>query len=239
MAPPARPRGLLFDLGGTLLTEKRWDPAEGAVRLLAQARNPLETSPALVRTRMAELHKALRVRREEAGIELTMEARLKLVFERLGVRFDAPPADLEWEMWRESLWLIPEPGAIDAMVDVLHRGIPAGVVTNNPFKGETVARELHIHGLNETIRFVVSSADYGVRKPDPLIFHAAVGRLGLDPARVWYTGNAAQLDIRSAQAAGLKAVWYNPARRPPPLGVAPDAEIASWREFPALVERGL
>lgn len=239
MAPPARPRGLLFDLEGTLLTQKRWDPAEGAVRLLLRARNALVTSPEIVRTRMAELHAALRVRRVEAGIELPMRARLRLLFERLGVEFDVPPADLEWEMWRESLWLIPEPGALDAMVDVMHRELPAGVVTNNPFTGETIARELKIHGLDQTIRFVISSADYGVRKPEPLIFHAAAGRLGVDPARIWHVGNSAEIDMAGAKAAGFRTVWHNPEGRPPPLGVEPDAQIKGWAEFPALLDKGL
>jgi putative hydrolase of the HAD superfamily len=239
MARSARPRGLLFDLDGTLLTGKRWDPAEGAARLLARSRNPQATSPDIVRMRMAELQKGMRVRRDEARIELTMQTRLKLVFERLGVTFDLPPAELEWEMWRESLWFMPEPGAVDAMVEVLHREIPAGLVSNTPFTGETVARELKIQGLDEAIRLVVTSADYGVRKPDPLIFLAAAGRLGLEPARVWHVGESAAIDVAGAQGAGLKAVWYNPARKAPPPRLVPDAEISAWSEFPALVERGL
>ena len=239
MPPPARPRGLLFDLEGTLLTQKRWDPAEGAVRLLMLARNALDTSAEIVRQRMAELHAALRVRRVEAGIELPMRARLKILFERLGIAFDTPAAELEWEMWRESLWLLPEPGAVDALVDVMHRELPAGVVTNNPFTGETILRELKIHGLDETLRFVVSSADYGVRKPDPLIFHAAVGRLGVDPAKVWHVGNSSEIDMVGAKAAGLRTVWYNPEGKVLPPSVNPDGEIRSWSDFPALLDRGL
>jgi putative hydrolase of the HAD superfamily len=202
-------------------------------------RNSLETSPEIVRTRMAELDAAIRVRRDEARIELPMRARLRLVFEGLGVVFDVPQADLEWEMWRESLWFIPELGVYDALIDVAHRELPSAVVTNNPFTGETVMRELRIHGLDAAIRFVASSADYGFRKPDPFLFRAAAGRLGVDPAGIWCIGSSADLDVVGARASGMKSVWYNPEGRPPPLGVEPDAEIKSWAEFPALLDRGI
>ena len=56
--------------------------------------------------------------------------------------------------------------------------------------------------------FVIASSDYGVRKPDPLIFRAALSKAGLSPEEVWFCGDQIDADVFGAQAAGIFPVWY-------------------------------
>ena len=95
--------------------------------------------------------------------------------------------------------------------------------------------EVEQQGLADYFRFLMSSADYWVRKPHPLLLETAAAKLGFKPADLWYVGNSPQYDIAAAHNAGMGAIWYN--RLDPPLdGPDPHVEIKSWREFLELVE---
>ena len=82
----------------------------------------------------------------------------------------------------------------------------------------------------------MSSTDYGLRKPHPVLMRTAAARLGFDPADVWYVGNLPSHDVAAALNAGMGAIWYNAkgATDPDPK---PHAEIRHWSEFPALVKK--
>jgi HAD-hyrolase-like len=45
-------------------------------------------------------------------------------------------------------------------------------------------------------------------KPNPLIFEAAAGLLGIDVADTWFVGDRLDTDIAGARSAGMTAVWY-------------------------------
>ena len=85
---------------------------------------------------------------------------------------------------------------------------------------------------------VLSSADCGLQKPHPLLFSLGVWQWGLSASEVWFIGDTLDYDVLSALKAGLWAVWYH---RPHCQGggVVSDAEVGSWEEFSALVQRYL
>jgi HAD superfamily hydrolase (TIGR01509 family) len=98
-------------------------------------------------------------------------------------------------------------------------------------------------GLDELIDDVVSSRDVGARKPDPLFYRAALLRAGfagvpLAPERAVMVGDSLENDIAGAQAAGLRAIWFDPRRARRPAGAPiPDARIHSLAELPAALAR--
>jgi putative hydrolase of the HAD superfamily len=65
----------------------------------------------------------------------------------------------------------------------------------------------------------MSSADYGLRKPHPSLFRAAVARLRLSLDEVWVGGDHLTNDVEGARAAGLTGVWYAPGASGAPEGV--------------------
>ncbi len=64
------------------------------------------------------------------------------------------------------------------------------------------------HGV--PVLTIVDSGVVGVAKPDPAIFGFALPALGLDPSDVIYVGDSVKYDIRSAEAAGMTAVHFDP-----------------------------
>ena len=74
------------------------------------------------------------------------------------------------------------------------------------------------------------SADYAVRKPNELLFEIAAARLGIEPRHIWFMGDRLDTDIAGATAAGMTAVWFNPAHRVDPA-LSADFSVASWEDF--------
>jgi HAD superfamily hydrolase (TIGR01509 family) len=134
-------------------------------------------------------------------------------------------------------------GARDAL-HALHGRFRLVVATNaDASTGADVLAALARVGLDGLVDGVVSSADVGHRKPDAAFYRAALqhqgtGGAALDPARAVMVGDSAMNDVAGAKAAGLRAVWLNPARLPlPPGAPTPDAEIGGMSELPRVVER--
>ncbi len=110
-------------------------------------------------------------------------------------------------------------GLIDGVRSLLEElhvlRMPMGVVSNSSFAGLVLERELERQEIRRFFRFVISSADYGLRKPDPLIFEVAVRRLGLEAAQVWFAGDNVGYDIVGAHEAGIFPVAFNPRKEIP------------------------
>jgi len=113
------------------------------------------------------------------------------------------------------------------------------VATNADASGERdVLAALSRVGLDGLVDGVVSSRDVGACKPDTIFYRAALlraGRAGLPlaPARAVMVGDSWANDVAGAQAAGLRAVWFNPAKARRPEGAAaPDAEIRKLADLP-------
>jgi putative hydrolase of the HAD superfamily len=117
------------------------------------------------------------------------------------------------------------PGALAAL-EALKGRARLGVVTNNVVSEQT--RKIQRLGLAPYLDAVVISEAEAVSKPDPRIFHVALDRLACDASHAVMVGDAWGTDIAGARAAGLRAVWFNPARRTRPEGEAAVDELASF-----------
>ncbi|MBD1550193.1 HAD family hydrolase [Pseudomonas typographi] len=92
-------------------------------------------------------------------------------------------------------------------------------------------------GVADYFSFALCAEDVGIGKPHPRPFEEALRRAGTDASHAVHVGDNPNDDIAGAQQAGLRAVWYNPRRCPWEGGAAPDAQIASLAELPALLRR--
>jgi putative hydrolase of the HAD superfamily len=118
---------------------------------------------------------------------------------------DLPPGafDRLWEHYaRADAWQ-PAPGAQALLRGVRRRGLHTGMVSNFDHRLPAVLAALDLAPLLDV---VVVPADVGAAKPDARIFHAALTRLGVEPAAALYVGDDAEDDIAGATAAGLRAV---------------------------------
>lgn len=230
-----RPRGILFDYGQTLVVEAGYDPHAGAAALLAHAAYvaPGATLDA-VTERARRVTSELSAKRDQFGIETPWPSVTRLIHDYFGTRFDVPLAELEVVFWDASVTTHPMPGARDALQAFARAGIALGVVSNASFTGAVIHHELAKHGLTDHLAFVASSADYLVRKPGPLLYEVVAARLGLEPREIWFVGDRLETDIAGARAAGMYAVWLQPAGADP--SDLPDATVRDWRELRRLVD---
>lgn len=231
-----KPLGILFDMGDTLLTHLGFDPEAGIAATLAIADNPSGWTAKDIGKRIEKMNRDLISRREKAQVEFHPHIVQRHIYEALHITFDCAPEAVERVFWRAAMSWRPEPGVADALDALKEKRIPMGIVSNAAFCGNTLWWEIERQGLAGYFQFLMSSADYWVRKPHPLILETAAAKLGVKPADVWYVGNTPQYDIAGAHNAGMGAVWYN--RLDAPLdGPDPHVEIKNWREFLFLIER--
>ncbi len=69
--------------------------------------------------------------------------------------------------------------------------------------------QLDLIGLAGYFKASISAKEFGKSKPDPHIFIAAAGAVGVQPHEVLHIGDDAALDVMGALNAGMQAVWLN------------------------------
>ena len=109
--------------------------------------------------------------------------------------------------------MTPMPGAREALAALRAAGIPVGVVSNTRFSARAWLHGLARFGL--AVDFVVSSADARARKPDAAIFRAALDRLRVPAADVWFVGDSLEKDVRGAEAVGMRPIRFGGPPGPP------------------------
>lgn len=223
-----KPCGILFDFSDTLLDEE-FDPIQGNKHLLHHARNPRGYTVEEIQAAVVELDRQLRPISETSMIEFHDQWFAKLLYERLEISFPAH-LDLQWEFWKASLKFTLEPG-IDGLLKFLklHR-IKMAVISNTSFPGRILERELKRHKLHKFFEFVIASADYGIRKPHPLIYELAVKKLNLSKESVWFVGDNLRYDVMGPKDYGLWSIWYNRYGKINDE-IRPDLEIKNWGEL--------
>jgi putative hydrolase of the HAD superfamily len=179
-------------------------------------------------------------RRSADGREVNLPERLTRVLAASPAGLDAaavaaalPALLARWDEDYRRL-IRPTPG-VQAMLAHWSLRKPAAVVSNFFLPGQP-EQYLQRFGLDGHFRFVVDSADFGYRKPDPRIFLYAIERAGLTPAdapRILFIGDRNDLDIQPARALGLQVLHFNRSRagrRVEPVAADVPA-IFDWADF--------
>ena len=108
----------------------------------------------------------------------------------------------------------PVPG-VPELLEVLRGRVKIGVVTNGPS-----ARQRDKLGLLDIrpggLDALAISEEVGAVKPDPAIFQAALGKMGVPPEQAAMVGDSWENDVLGALGTGMAAVWLNRYRRPCP-----------------------
>lgn len=235
MAPIA---AVLFDLDDTLLdTDTAW--RRGVAHLVARrAAGSVPEEVAAQAWDEAFPHWFERYLRGQATLA---ESRIGRIREWAGTLGLAVPdgAELAWfetfvEGYRQGWVLFPDARPALAALAGLRRGL----VTN----GDSTLQRQKVAALDldPVMDVVLVSSEVGQPKPEPAIFLAAAGQLGIAPEQCLMVGDRLDRDISGALAAGMRAAWL---RRPdgPEAATRPPAELSgrfrtieSLHEVPAL-----
>ena len=203
-----KPKMILFDYAHTLAWEPDADFLRGERAVFAHVKdNPRRVTPEEAARLGTDLFLAARDCRH-SGWELHQHQQLRLKYDLLGLTFDLPLSEIEKRLWTAACPGEAMPGVQDMLAGLRARGIRTGVISNLVWSGEALTDRLQRLLPEHGFEFIISSSDYGIRKPNPLIFRAALAQAGLSPEDVWFCGDQIDADVFGAQAAGVFPVWY-------------------------------
>ncbi len=243
-------RGLVFDLGSTLIYNERdtnWAYVLDRMRtdLLAvlQSAGYRLDAPEFLARFAAKVHE-YSDQRQTDWVEYTTTWILTSTLEEM--RQPAPPAELvesalaAYYAYSESLWR-PVPGLHPTLRQLAAAGLRLGLISNAPDQ-DNVQRLIDGASLRPYFDPIVISAAVGLRKPNPAIFALLLNTWGLPAAECVMVGDTLGADILGAQLAGMHNVWFAPyANHPANVAhrgnIIPEAELVSLPELPALLSR--
>jgi putative hydrolase of the HAD superfamily len=90
------------------------------------------------------------------------------------------------------------------VLQTLRKQYRLGVVSNFYGNLEAVCRSADLHSLFSVL---IDSHHVGAEKPDPAIFHAALGALGASPETTILIGDSLRRDGEGARRTGMRFVW--------------------------------
>jgi HAD superfamily hydrolase (TIGR01549 family) len=243
-------RAVLFDLFDTLVLFHRDRLPEISVNgrtirstaghLHAAFRDyaPAVELPAFVDALFWSWQEAERIR-AEAHQEVTAPQRFDMLFGRLGF----PPGQLPVEArdrllathMRELSLAVECPSHHAPLLRELGQRYRLAVVSNFDYS-PTCRTILDREGLAPHFETIVISDEVGWRKPKPIIFETALGRMGLRPADALFVGDRADIDVLGARAVGMSTAWINRDATALPDDIQPpDFEIRDLKELRAIL----
>jgi putative hydrolase of the HAD superfamily len=138
---------------------------------------------------------------------------------------------LEDAFGRPSAWRVYE-DTHPALEELRRSRIRLGVVSNWDSR---LPRLLQRLGLADRFETIGVSHLEGTEKPDPALFRRVLDRMGAEAHEALHVGNAVELDVRGARAAGVDAVLIDREGG----GGGPVTTISDLRELPRLAVEGL
>jgi putative hydrolase of the HAD superfamily len=228
------PKGILFDYWGTLVN---WKPnrESGINGLLDMIPDRKDVTFKMIKDTADELMTAVNDVKLTSLMEFTRAQFDKNLFDRLGISINVNDDELDFMYLKNYHLSSCEPGVIEMLTAVKQKGIKTGVVSNASAGGFAHSKLLEELGILEYIDFVMTSADYGFRKPHPQLFKTALAKLSTKAEETWFVGDTLTDDISGSTDAGIMPIWYNPKEKPNESDLNP-LEIRGWDEFVKLLK---
>ena len=204
---------ILFDYGQTLIVEPQFDWMAANLAVLAHARSiPENTTVEELCRRSDELFFRVLAKQHENCREIDHQKFLRLFCDVNGLTLDIPLEEADLLYWDSATHgSFASPGAAELLDFLSKSGIRCGVISNMCYSNAALCTRLNRYLPNNRFDFVITSSDYILRKPEPLLFTVACRRAGLDPADIWFVGDNPEADILGAANAGMHPVLYTGA----------------------------
>ena len=203
------PKAILFDLGDTIIQYSDFDPSRGNKELLKYCKHAHSNIERDIDSLGKELSEYITSKRDETRVEHTCQSFQRLLFALLNVEIELTPLEMELIFNQHAFTRKVMPGIIEFLDFVREKGIRVAILSNSSFSGEALEAEVKALSIPNDFEFIVSTADYCLRKPDPRIFKVCLNKLNLDKDEVWYVGNKLEYDVLGANNAGMQAIWFN------------------------------
>jgi 5'-nucleotidase len=203
------PRAVLFDLDDTLFDHRATSRAALATlrgRFTPLQRLSLDELEVRHVAVLEELHRGVMAGR--VSVDEAREERFRRLLGEAagnaGVVFARDAAAYYRDAYVRAHRAVP--GAL-ALLEALRPRVRLGIVSNNVLSEQE--DKLAQFGMRGLIDVLIVSAEEGVSKPEPAIFHVALERLGTAADATVMVGDNWASDVLGARKAGMRAVWLN------------------------------
>lgn len=194
-------KGLLFDYGGTIDTNgTHW----GEVIRHAFMRSGVSVTRDAFREAYTQVERMLgngALIRPDHAFRDVLRIKLSLQFDVLGIKDRSLAEETADACYADTLRTIH---VASGVLSRLTARYPAVLVSNFYGNLRTVLDEFH---LSHYFKYVIESAEAGIRKPDPAIYRLGIDALGLRPGETVIIGDSYKNDIRPAGALGCPSIW--------------------------------
>lgn len=198
-------RGVIFDLGGTLITQAEFEEPN-ARGLLGWLRERGHTVPDSFVDALKAKRRALWDGRKGTE-EVTAGQAIGAVLASCNLPADASMlVEAEHAFFTYELESVrPLPGAVDVLKRLNGSGLRLALISNasSDYFVQECCRRL---GFAPYLEPIVSSAAIGWAKPDRRIFQAVLGRWRVPPEAVTMIGDTLEADIAGAHHAGMRSI---------------------------------
>ena len=229
-------RGLLVDVGGTLVDDRTWIPPDRyrAERLRRMADALGGTQP---------WFEEFVDHAFEGGVASPHEQRTAEAVAAFLVEHGLTPTEAQVEAicransvpLREAVQL--EAHALDAMRRARGMGLRMAVCSNTLWRGDDDARRDMVElGFDGIFDAVVTSRSTGYEKPHPAIFQRCLAELRVAPGEAAIVGDRLDRDVAGARGVGMRAIWKRPIGFTDAPDPVPDAEIDSMLDLAPILE---
>lgn len=159
---------------------------------------------------------------ERIGVDLTLDARSKLV-----------------RQFEEALWEDP-PALKEGVAETLKALRPRyrlGIISDAGTTPGRVLRDalLEFNILN-FFSSTVFSNEVGFCKPHKAMFEASLNELDVKPHEVVHVGDLLHTDVAGAKAMGMKAIWVKTVELPVTVKWKPDYEVVELPQIISILE---
>lgn len=233
MIHPQKPKHIFFDFWNTLMTTTM-DREKGIKGLLALTDRGSEVtvgqalSVALELMHETKPFRAVRMEFSQRQFETNILA-------RLGLSVKPEVGNLDVEFVKNALNPVPEPNLQNMLERLADRGITCSIVSNSVLSKPALSYILEMHDLEKHFQFIMTSTDYGFRKPHPQIYRSALAKAAVSAQEAWFIGDWIDHDVAGAQEAGICSVWYN-TKDADNHGITPDIEISDLAKLIDFIE---
>ena len=160
--------------------------------------------------------------------QVTGEA-LDFAMGELGIEDEALRANL----MEAYLTLDTYPEVQETLATLRAHGLRTAILSNG--ESSMLDASVEAAGIADSLDAVLSVEEVGIYKPHPSVYQLVVDRLGVEAANVSFQSSNAW-DANGAAAFGFRVAWCNRfGQGQERVPEAPDAEIATLAELPALL----
>jgi len=192
-------RGILFDLGGTLI--EGGEPTEVIESFLSEegiskTRQEIATAVSRAERSFPEDDFIGTGFWKEWNVRVLTNLGVVSHRERLASKIDSE--------WFKRAQVRPFPEVVEVLRQLREKGLKLGAVTNG--MNTDIPHLIDDAGLGEFLELRVSADSAGRRKPNPRIFLHAARAMALHPSNVLFVGDDPDLDYYPSQSVGMVPV---------------------------------